>query len=141
MSNASQIIDRMMEKDHFSQWLGIVRVDEREGYCRLQMTVRPEMCNGFGIAHGGITYSLADSALAFASNSRGRHALSVETSISHIRPLQPEDGIIATATETSLGNSIAIYEVRVEHAETGELVALFKGTVYRKRQEWDTTNN
>jgi acyl-CoA thioesterase len=140
MDKASRIIDQMMEKDHFSQWLGIVRVDEREGYCQLQMTVRPEMCNGFGIAHGGITYSLADSALAFASNSRGRHALSVETSISHIRPLQPGDGIIATATEASLGNGIAIYEVRVEHAETGELAALFKGTVYRKREEWRTDN-
>jgi len=136
-SKASRIVDAMMEKDHFSQWLGIVRLEEREGYCRLQMTVRPEMCNGFGIAHGGIAYSLADSALAFASNSRGRHALSVETSISHIRPLQAEDGIIATAEEKSLGNTMAIYEVRIESGD-GELVALFKGTVYRKRQEWDT---
>ncbi|HEY4208164.1 MAG TPA: hotdog fold thioesterase, partial [Puia sp.] len=105
-------------------------------YCRLQMVVRPEMCNGFGIAHGGITYSLADSALAFASNSKGQHAVSIETSISHIRPLQAGDGIIATAKEVSAGNKISIYEVRVEKEDDNELAALFKGTVYRKVEEW-----
>jgi acyl-CoA thioesterase len=136
-SKATRIVDAMMEKDHFSQWLGIVRLGEREGYCRLQMIVRPEMCNGFGIAHGGITYSLADSALAFASNSSGKHALSIETSISHIRPLQAEDGIIATAEEKSSGNKISIYEVRIEKEDDGELVALFKGTVYRKSIDWE----
>ena len=136
-SKASRIVDAMMEKDHFSQWLGIIRLEEREGYCRLQMVVRPEMCNGFEIAHGGITYSLADSALAFASNSKGKHALSIETSISHIRPLQAEDGIIATAREISDGNKISIYEVRIEKEEDGELVALFKGTVFRKEAEWE----
>lgn len=136
-SKASRIVDAMMENDHFSQWLGIVRLEEREGYCRLQMTVRPEMCNGFGIAHGGITYSLADSALAFASNSKGKHALSIETSISHIQPLQAEDGIIATAEEKSQGNKIAIYEVRIVREEDDVLVALFKGTVYRKSIEWE----
>lgn len=135
-SKATRIVDAMMENDHFSQWLGVIRLEEREGYCRLQMVVRPEMCNGFGIAHGGITYSLADSALAFASNSMGRHAVSIETSISHIRPLQAEDGIIATAKEVSAGNKISIYEVRIEKEQDGELVALFKGTVYRKAEEW-----
>jgi len=135
-SKATRIVDAMMENDHFSQWLGVIRLEEREGYCRLQMVVRPEMCNGFGIAHGGITYSLADSALAFASNSMGRHAVSIETSISHIRPLQAGDGIIAMAKEISAGNKISIYEVRIEKEQDGELVALFKGTVYRKAEEW-----
>jgi acyl-CoA thioesterase len=134
-SPASKIIDRMMEKDLFSQWLGIVRLQEREGFCQLKMTVRPEMCNGFEIAHGGITYSRADSALAFASNSHGRQAVSVETSISHIRPLKAGDVIIATAEEKSISNRIGIYEVRVTR-EDGELVALFKGTVFRKETNW-----
>lgn len=136
-SKATRIVDTMMEKDHFSQWLGIVRLEEREGYCRLQMIVRPEMCNGFGIAHGGITYSLADSALAFASNGVGKHAVSIETSISHIRPLQADDAIIAIAEEKSAGNKISIYEVRIEKEDDGELVALFKGTVYRKSIDWE----
>lgn len=135
-SKATAIVDIMMHKDYFSQWLGIERLEERAGFCRLKMTIRSEMCNGFEIAHGGISYSLADSALAFASNSHGRQAVSVETSISHIKPLKAGDTIIATAEEKSCSNKIAIYEVRVEK-ENGELSALFKGTVFRKETEWN----
>ena len=133
---AQKVIDRMMEKDLFSQWLGIERLDEGEGYCKLKMMVRAEMCNGFEIAHGGITYSLADSALAFASNSHGKQAVSIETSISHIKSLKAGDAIIATAQEQTISNRIGIYEIRVEK-EDGELVALFKGTVFRKDSEWE----
>ena len=128
--------DRMMEKDLFSQWLGIERLEEREGYSKLKMTIRPEMCNGFEIAHGGISFAFADSALAFASNSHGRQAVSIETSISHIKPLRSGDTIIATAIEKNLSNSIGIYEVSI-NKESGELVALFKGTVFRKEAFWD----
>lgn len=135
-SKTSAIVDAMMSKDYFSQWLGIERLEEREGFCKLRMTVRKEMCNGFEIAHGGISYSFADSALAFASNSHGRHAVSIETAISHIKPLKTGDVIIATAEEKSRSNKIAIYDVRVEK-ESGELVALFKGTVFRKETEWN----
>src|SRR5882762_2318866 len=131
-TKATVIIDAMMEKDYFSQWLGVERLEESEGYCKLKMEIRKEMCNGFEIAHGGISYSFADSALAFASNSGGRHAVSLETSISHIKPLKIGDIIIATAREKNLNNRIGIYEVRVEK-ENGELAALFKGTVYIKR--------
>jgi acyl-CoA thioesterase len=135
-SKATAIIDAMMHKDYFSQWLGIERMEEEDGYCMLKMTIRPEMCNGFEIAHGGISYSLADSALAFASNSHGRQAVSVETSISHIKPLKAGDVVIATAEEKSCSNKMAIYDVRVEKIN-GELVALFKGTVFRKETEWN----
>lgn len=135
-SRATKVVDQMMEKDLFSRWLGIERLEEREGFCKLKMTVRPEMCNGFEIAHGGITYSLADSALAFASNSHGRQAVSIETSISHLKPLKAGDVIIATAIEKSCSNRIGIYEVSVEKAD-GELVALFKGTVFRKESNWN----
>jgi len=135
-SKTTAIVDAMMSKDYFSQWLGIERLEENEGYCKLRMTVRREMCNGFEIAHGGISYSLADSALAFASNSHGRHAVSIETSISHIKPLKTGDIITATAEEKSRSNKIAIYEVRIEK-ENGELIALFKGTVFRKETEWN----
>jgi len=135
-SKATAIIDAMMNKDYFSQWLGIERLEEKDGFCKLRMTIRPEMCNGFEIAHGGISYSFADSALAFASNSHGRQAVSVETSISHIKPLKAGDVITATAEEKSRSNKIAVYDVRVEKAN-GELVALFKGTVFRKETEWN----
>ena len=135
-NKVARIIDQMLEKDYFSQWLGVQRMEEMEGYCRLKMIIRGEMCNGFGIAHGGITYSLADSALAFASNSHGKHAVSVETSISHIKPLKEGDTIIATAEEVSCSNQIANYLVRVEN-ENQELVALFKGVVFRKDTLWN----
>ena len=135
-TKASKIVDRMMEKDLFSQWLGIERLGEGKGYCKLRMTVRPEMCNGFEIIHGGVTFSFADSALAFACNSHGRQAVSIETSISHLQPIKPGEVLIATAEEKNCSNKIGIYDVRVEK-ENGELVALFKGTVFRKDKEWD----
>ena len=135
MEHVKAIVDAMMDKDAFSQWLGIVRLEEREGFCKLQMTIREEMCNGFSIAHGGITYSFADSALAFASNSYGKHAVSIETSISHLKPLKAGDVITATAINKSVSNKIGVYEVTIENA-TNELVALFKGTVYIKDKEW-----
>jgi len=134
----NRIVDKMYAADAFSQWLGIERIEESPGYCELRMLVRPEMVNGFGIAHGGITYSLADSAFAFASNSRGKKAVSIETSINHLKTVFPGDILIAIAEETSLGNKIAVYHVRVMRGE--ELVAHFKGVVYRKEEEWITEN-
>ena len=134
-SKANKIIDTLMEKDFFSQWLGIERIEEGEGFCKLKMTVRSEMCNGFSIAHGGISFSFADSALAFASNSLGKHAVSIETSISHIKPILAGDVLIASATEKSRSNRIGIYEVRIEKPNA-ELVALFKGTVFIKESSW-----
>lgn len=134
---ASQIVAQMMQRDAFSRWLGIEVMDVRPGYAQLRMAIRPEMLNGFGIAHGGITYSLADSALAFASNGHGRHAVSVETSISHLQPLRSGDTIVATATEEHLTHKIGHYRIVVTQATTP--VAIFKGTVYRASREWDTS--
>lgn len=128
------IVEKMYHADAFSQWLGIERIDERAGYCMLRMEVRPEMVNGFGIAHGGITFSLADSAFAFASNAHGNKAVSIETSINHIKTVFPGDVLTAIAEELSMGKKIAIYHVKVVRGD--ELVAHFKGVVYRKEEEW-----
>jgi acyl-CoA thioesterase len=135
MSKAKEIVDHMMQNDAFSRWLGIEVVELREGFCKLKMTLRKEMTNGFSIAHGGITYSLADSALAFASNARGDHALSIETSIAHTRPAQIDDLLFAEAVEKSHTRRFGIYEVSVTN-ERQELIALFKGTVYRTGKAW-----
>ena len=131
----SDIVGHMYDRDEFSQWLGIRRVSDSPGNCVLEMEVREEMVNGFGIAHGGITYSLADSALAFASNSHGRKAVSIETSINHLKPVLKGDTLRATAEETSISNKLAIYHVRVTRGN--ELVAHFKGVVYRKDETWN----
>ncbi len=143
MSDSSlpeKIVNKMFDADWFSQWLGIERVEVKQGYCVLRMTIRKEMLNGFAIAHGGITYSLADSALAFASNSHGRMSVSVETSISHIISLKEGDVITAVAEEVSLSNKIGIYQVTIKN-QNDKMVALFKGTVYRTSKEWEVTNN
>jgi len=134
--NSDEIVNKMMTGDAFSQWLGITVVEIKTGSCVLEMTTRNEMLNGFGILHGGITYSLADSALAFASNSQGRHAVSVETSISHLKQIGPNELLRAKAIERSISNRIAVYEIEI-HNSLEELVALFKGTVYRKDKEWE----
>jgi acyl-CoA thioesterase len=129
-----KIVEHMYNGDAFSQWLGIRRLSESPGSCTLEMTVRAEMVNGFGIAHGGITYALADSALAFASNAHGRKAVSIETSINHLKPVFPNDILTAIAEESSVSKRIGVYHIRVLRQE--ELVALFKGVVYRKDEEW-----
>lgn len=134
---ASEIVRRMMEKDYFSQWLGIELLELREGYCRMAMTVKPAMLNGFGIAHGGITYSVADSALAFASNSKGRKSVSIETSISHVHSLKENDEIIAEATCETETDKLGHYRVAVFlKNEPEKKVALFKGIVYKTSKDW-----
>jgi acyl-CoA thioesterase len=135
MNNANKIVNQMFEGDAFSKWLGIEVVAVKEGFCELNLAVREEMTNGFKIAHGGITYSLADSALAFASNSHGRKSVSVETSISHTKQCLVGDVITAKAIEKSISNKIAIYEITITN-QKDETVALFKGTVYRTSKDW-----
>ena len=133
---AEEIVKKMYQNDAFSQWLGIEIERVEVGMVCLSMQIRAEMTNGFGIAHGGITFSLADSALAFAANSQGRHAVSVETSISHFKPLHLNDQIRATSVERHLGKRTAVYEIQV-HRNENELVALFRGTVYRTDKIWE----
>lgn len=136
LKSPKEIVDTMMAKDFFSQWLGIKVLETGNGISKLSMTVRKEMLNGFGIAHGGITYCLADSALAFSSNSHGKKAVSVETSISHTISLAEGDEIIAEAKEEHCSNKIGTYTVIIKRTSDNAVVALFKGTVYRISKEW-----
>ena len=136
MLSPKDIVNEMLAKDYFSQWLKMEVLNISEGACTLQLKIRKDMLNGFGIAHGGITYSLADSALAFASNSYGRKAVSVETSVSHTKSLKEDDVIIAEAIEEHRSNKIAIYSVKVINISDNSIVALFKGTVYLTSQNW-----
>lgn len=137
MTNAlhHRIVTQMLEKDAFSRWLGVELTGLSPGKCTLQLRVRSEMLNGFSIAHGGITYSLADSALAFASNGHGKKALSVETSISHLEAVRENDVLTATAEEVNRSEKFGLYVVQVMNQEK-KLVAMFKGTVYVTSKEW-----
>lgn len=132
---ASRVVGAMYANDNFSQWLGIERLEEGPGTCTLRMKIRPDMTNGFDIAHGGITFSFADSAFAFASNSHGRKSVSVETSISHMKSLKVGDVITARAIQQSISHKIGVWIVEVTDQDH-DLVAHFKGTVYRTSKEW-----
>jgi acyl-CoA thioesterase len=136
---AERVVDTMFDNDPFSRWLGIEKLVVEAGKCVLRMQVRKEMLNGFDIAHGGICYSLADSALAFASNSHGRKSVSVETSISLTEQVKESDILTATAEEISLTNKIGIYYITITNQENRK-VAFFKGTVYRTSKDWFPEN-
>lgn len=135
MSKAEEIVHRMFDNDAFSKWLGIEVLEIGEGISSLRMKVRKEMLNGFDVLHGGITYSLADSALAFASNAYGRKSMSIETSISHTFPCTEGDVLTTKTVERSLTNKIGVYDISVTNQDN-KVVALFKGTVYRSDKNW-----
>jgi acyl-CoA thioesterase len=132
---ADIIVDMMMAKDAFSQWLGIKVVDIAPGICQLQMMVDDEMCNGFSIAHGGIAFSLADSCCSFAVNAHGRKSVSVETSISQFKAIQLGDTLNCHSKEESLGKKLGVYTAEISNQD-GMTVALFKGTYYRSEKRW-----
>jgi len=119
-----------MENDLFSKWLGIEVLDIREGYSKIKMTVRPEMINGFGIVHGGIAFSLADSAFAFACNNRNVLSVALDTSINFTKPVHVGDVLIAEAKELHNGRSTGLYHITITN-QHDHVVALFKGTCYR----------
>lgn len=125
----------MIATDTFSKWLGIEVLEVADGLAKIKMTVRDEMLNGHGVVHGGISFSLADSAFAFACNTHGQKSVSIETSINHIKPIFAGDELVATATKESTSRSIGNYLVRVTRKD--ELVALFKGVAFRKQEEWE----
>lgn len=129
----------MMNEDAFSQWLGIEVLEITEGFCKLKMTVRDEMTNGFNIAHGGIAYSLADSCLAFTANADGIQAVSIENSISYTKKALSGDTLIATSKEMNKSIKTALYYITITNQDNLE-VAHFKGTVYRTAKEWFPEN-
>ena len=124
------IMSKMYAKDGFSQWAGMEILAVAHGYAEVQMQVRTEMCNGFGVAHGGITFSLADSAFAFACNTYDGISVSIETSITHLKAVYTGDVLIAKAKEISRSRKLGTYLVEIHRKD--ELVAHFKGTCYHK---------
>ena len=127
---AERVVKGMLERDAFSAWLGLELLEIRPRYAAVRMTVRPDMMNGFGVCHGGVTFGLADSAFAFAANTHGRVTVSIDNSISYPAAVSTGDVLTAIAVEESAANRIAFYAVRVTNQHDG-LVALFRGTVYK----------
>lgn len=130
MPTPAEITAHLMKHDSFSQWLGLKIDNTASGYCKLHFLVTDQMLNGFGVVHGGVLFSAADSAFAFACNSHGILTLALDVSISFTRPARIGDLLHVEAREIHLGNRTGVYEVRITNAAE-ELVALFKGTAYR----------
>jgi acyl-CoA thioesterase len=135
---AERVVGAMMERDAFSQWLGIKVLIVRPRFAMVGMTVRDDMLNGFGVAHGGIAFSLADSAFAFASNTHGQVTVSVENSITYPAAIRGGDVLTATAELEAASNRLGYYRVTVRRGSeaAGEVVALFRGTVYDTKKDY-----
>jgi acyl-CoA thioesterase len=130
MPTSQQVVTHMMENDLFSQWLGIEVLEIRNGYSKIKMIVRNEMINGFGIVHGGIAFSLSDSAFAFACNNRNNLSVALDTSINFTKPVHVGDSLTAEAKELHNGKSTGLYHITVTN-QRDHVVALFKGTCFR----------
>jgi acyl-CoA thioesterase len=126
---------KMLSLDPFSQWLGIEILECEIGRCKVALTVRKEMLNSMQKAHGGITYSLADTAFGFAANTHGKFAVSIETSINHIEAINEGDYLIAESTIEKVNNKLGFNIIEVKRGN--EMVALFKGVVYRTNKDWE----
>lgn len=126
---------KMLSLDPFSQWLGIEILSCEVGKVKLGMKIRKDMLNSMNKAHGGIAYSLADTAFGFAANTFGKFAVSIETSINHIEALEEGDYITAESVISSTKNKLGFHIIEVKRND--ELVALFKGVVYRTSKEWE----
>ncbi len=128
---ASQAVQNWLNKrDPFSAWLGVIIEEIRPGYCRLRLPVRPEMLNGFGMLHGGVTFAAADTAFSIACNTHGRQSVGLSVTIDYLEPGQPGDVITVEATEESLKHRVGVYQVGIRN-QNGLRLAIFKGTAYR----------
>ncbi|MBZ9627380.1 hotdog fold thioesterase [Psychroflexus sp. CAK1W] len=130
---------KMLSQDPFSTWLGIEILEVSLGKCKVGLKIRPEMLNSMQKAHGGISYALADTAFGFAANTYGKYAVSIETSINHIEALHVDDYITAESKVEVTKNRLGFHYVEVKKEE--EIVALFKGVVFRTSKEWELNDN
>ena len=126
---------KMLSRDPFSTWMGIEILDCELGRCRVGMTVRKDMLNSMGKAHGGISYTLADTAFGFAANTHGKYAVSIETSINHIEALNEGDYLVAESVIEKVNTKLGFNVIEVKRQD--ELVALFKGIEYRTQKDWE----
>lgn len=135
MKSPIEIVQGMLNNDAFSQLLGMEIKALELGFCQLSCSVSNQTTNGFQIAHGGLTYSLADSALAFAANTYGYQCVSIDTQIAHLAKVQLGDTLLATCSEIHRGKTTGVYEVRIEN-QLQRAVAYFKGTVFISDHRW-----
>jgi acyl-CoA thioesterase len=130
---AERVVAGMLAEDAFSRWLGLEVLETAPGRSVVRMTVRPEMCNGFGICHGGVTFALADSAFAFACNTHGTVTVALDNSISYPNAARAGDVLTAVAEAETVPRRVGFFRVTVANA-AGDSVGLFRGTAYDTRR-------
>jgi len=128
--DTKKILDQMLEHDAYSKWLGIEIDDFRAGYCKLHYTVRPDMVNGFKIIHGGVLFSAADSAFAFACNISGQVTVALDVHISFIKSAFIGDVLTVEARQLHAGNRTGVYDITTTN-QAGETICVFRGTSYK----------
>jgi acyl-CoA thioesterase len=126
----------MFDRDPFSQQLGMEILAVGPGFCSVGLRVQDSMANGFGIAHGGVAFALADSALAFAANAKGNHSVTIESQMSFVKAARKGDVLLAEAKEQVSTRNLGRYEVKISNQKS-EIVAIFKGTVFIKENVWE----
>jgi acyl-CoA thioesterase len=131
---AQRVGEAMMARDRASRGLGIKIEDIGPGYACLSMTVRGDMLNGHDICHGGFMFTLADSAFAFACNSRNESTVAAGCSIEFLRPVREGEQLRAEAREQVLSGRTGIYDIAVLD-EAGQMVAMFRGKSARIKGE------
>lgn len=123
---AQQVAKTMWSDDRASGWFGMKLIDVDEGRAILSLTVSEEHVNGHGICHGGVIFALADSAFAFACNSRNQSTVAHQNTITYVRPGRLGDCLTASAHETNLTGRTGITDVTVTN-QTGDTIAEFRG--------------
>lgn len=136
-SKAEAVFNKMMERDTYSQWLGIRLLKLAEGECHLEMTVREEMLNGFDILHGGVAFAFADSALAFASNSYGRISPLINGNMVYSKSAKAGDTLRAEAKVFSISHKKADIDVNIYCNDEKDPFYYMRGTVYRSSKEFE----
>ena len=128
--SAADVVNTLLARDRFSQWLGSEVLEADVGRSVLRMTIRDDMVNGFGTSHGGILFSLADSAFAFATNAGGVLSVAIDCTVSFPVAVRPGDVLTATAIEQSTTKRLAFVDVTVRNQDD-VIAGHFRGTVYR----------
>lgn len=116
----------MWSSDQSSQWFGMTLVEVDEGLSVMNLVVQPHHANGHGICHGGVIFALADSAFAFACNSRNQSTVAQQNQVTYLAPAQIGDTLTATARETSLTGRSGITDVTVINQDE-KAIAEFRG--------------
>jgi acyl-CoA thioesterase len=129
-----QVKQIFQDRDNFAKYVGIELLEVKQGYAKVKMAIEEQHLNGVGTVHGGVIFTMADFALAAASNSHGRIAMGVNVNVTYLKAATAGT-LFGEAKEVSLNHKLGHYLVNISN-EQRDLVAVFQGTVYRKEEVW-----